>query len=250
MNGEPIMTDPQPVIDAQVPLIDGLIYTKMLARLHEIIAPDWYLEVGTFRGKSLHLASSNFVAVDPSFMFNDPISNRDAKEMHLFQRTSDEFFASGFCERNGITFDLAFLDGLHHYDCLLRDFMNAEKLMSRSGTIVLHDCCPSTVEMTAREQCKGFWTGDVWKTLMILQQYRPDLDIKVAACRPTGLAIVRNLDPKSELLDERYEDIIAEYDARSFDDYPGGLAGYYQQFHLYRPFEVLGALSEKVSTDM
>ncbi len=222
-----------------LPEIGGIRYVRMLGRLHAALNPNWYLEVGTFTGRSLSKVDCNFVAVDPKFRFKAPLSHPGAAQMHLFQQTSDDFFASGFAARNEIRFDFAFLDGLHHYEVLLRDFMNAEKQMAKGGVIALHDCCPSTVEMTAREQVRGAWTGDVWKTLLILLRNRPDLDIQVAAAAPTGLVIIRNLDPESTVLGDQYDALIADYDPIGIDDLNGGIAGYYGNFELRAPEEVI-----------
>ena len=226
-------------LHTEIPVIGGIRYLRMLGRLHAVLNPDWYLEVGTFTGRSLSKVDCNFVAVDPKFRLKAPLSHPSATQMHLFQQTSDDFFASGFAERNDIRFDLAFLDGLHHYEVLLRDFINAEKLMSKDGVIALHDCCPSSVEMTAREQIQGAWTGDVWKTLLILLRNRPDLDIHVAAAAPTGLVVIRNLDPDSSVLSDRYDAVISEFDPIGISDLEGGIAEYYESFELRSPEEVI-----------
>ena len=226
-----------------IPAIDGIRYLRMLGGLHAVLKPNWYLEVGTFTGRSLSRVACNFVAVDPQFRLKAPLNHPGATQMHLFQQTSDEFFASGFADRNNIQFDFAFLDGLHHYEVLLRDFMNAEKLMSKGGVIALHDCCPSTEEMTVREQVPGAWTGDVWKTLLILLRNRPDLDLHVSTASPTGLVVIRNLDPNSTELSDRYDALISEYDPIGFADLDGGIAGYYRGFELRAPEEVIGLFS-------
>lgn len=225
-----------------LPDIDGIRYLRMLGRMHKALAPKWYLEVGTFTGRSLTKADCNFVAVDPAFRLKAPLAHPNAAQMHLFQQTSDDFFASGFVERNGIRFDFAFLDGLHHFEVLLRDFMNAEALMAPGGVIALHDCCPSSIEMTGREQISGAWTGDVWKTLLILLRHRPDLEIRVAKAAPTGLVVIRGLDPSSTVLRDGYDDLVAEYDGLRLEDLPGGLEGYYGEFALETPEEVISAL--------
>ena len=168
-----------------IPHISGKRYFRMLKSLHERIRPDWYLEVGTFSGRSLALANCNFVSVDPSFQIKHPVINATGKEMLFVQKPSDDFFASTFIGRNKIKFDMAFLDGMHQFEFLLRDFINTEKVMQPGGCVLLHDCCPTTHEMAVRDFHPGDWTGDVWKTLLILLRNRPDLDIQVAnAARP------------------------------------------------------------------
>lgn len=228
---------------AAVPSIDGLRYFRMLSRLHTQLKPNWYLEIGTFTGKSLALAKCNYVAVDPSFAIEHPVVNSGGEEMYLIQKTSDDFFASDFLRRNRIAFDLAFLDGMHHFEFLLRDFMNAEKVMAPGGVILLHDCCPSTPRMAARDRPKGLWTGDVWKTLLILLRHRPDLDIQVARAAPTGIVAVRNLDRKSRKLEKAYARVVAEFADMTLDDLDGGIAGLYRHFDLKEPEEVITKLA-------
>ncbi len=231
----------------QIPAMDGIRYVRVLSRMHRFLKPKWYLEIGTFAGRSLAHAQGNFVAVDPQFRFKKPLAHPAADEMFLFQKTSDDFFASGFVARNGITFDLAFLDGLHHFEVLLRDFINTEKLMTRGGIVAMHDCCPGSVEMTSREQVRGPWTGDVWKTLLILLRHRPDLKIDVAKAAPTGLVIIRGLDPENRDLDNAYDALVKEYQALQLDDIDGGLDGFYREVPLVDPEELLieiGAASE------
>ncbi len=74
-----------------LPPIDGIRYLRMLGRMHLALAPKWYLEVGTFTGRSLSKVDCNFVAVDPQFRLRSPLSHPNARQMHLFQQTSDDF---------------------------------------------------------------------------------------------------------------------------------------------------------------
>lgn len=225
------------------PKINGLPYLRFLGRLHQALQPNWYLEIGTFRGRSLEKVDCNFVAVDPNFRLKNTISKPSASQMHLMQMTSDLFFKSGFAEKNEMRFDLAFLDGLHHFECLLRDFINTEPLMSENGVVTLHDCCPLNSEMTVREYKTGAaWTGDVWKTLTILLQERPDLNIQVASAAPTGLVVINNLDPKNTTLRDNYDALVEKFMNMSLGDFENGFEGFYDQFELIDPQNVLHGL--------
>jgi hypothetical protein len=66
-----------------------------------------------------------------------------------------------------------------------------------------------------RQRQTRFWTGDVWKTVLALKRYRPDLDIFTIAAAPTGLAIVTGLDPSSRILADAYDEVV-----RCFVDLP------------------------------
>jgi hypothetical protein len=55
-----------------------------------------------------------------------------------------------------------------------------------------------------------FWSGDVWKVVVLLKKHRPDLAIHIIAAPPTGVCVVRNLDPASRFLAEHHERLCAE----------------------------------------
>lgn len=100
-----------------------------------------------------------------------------------------------------IKLSFSFLDGMHLFEFLLRDFIAAEKASGPNGVIAMHDCCPFSHEMTTRDldnlpQGGGAWTGDVWKLIPILREYRPDLKLTVLNAAPTGLVFVSGLKPK------------------------------------------------------
>lgn len=88
--------------------------------------------------------------------------------------TSDEFFAL-----NKNSFDLIFIDGLHHAGQVEKDILNALKVLNNKGTIVVHDCNPKTEEMQIVPQQQATWTGDGWKTWVKLRATRPDLKMYV-----------------------------------------------------------------------
>jgi len=225
--------------ETTVPVLEGQAYIDVLGQLHEKLKPNWYLEVGTFTGKSLSLAKGNTIAVDPEFKLRHPAVNTVGKQMFFFQQPSDDFFADGFLKRNKISVDLAFLDGLHLFEFLLRDFIETEKVMSKKGVIALHDCCPTTEYMATREFHRGDWTGDVWKTLQILQLYRPDLKIDVTTAFPTGLVLIRNLNPRSTVLSKKYDALVKEFMDKELTDFDGGIAGFLKTLNLKDPSDVL-----------
>src|SRR2546422_11081111 len=63
--------------------------------------------------------------------------------------------------------------------------------------------------------------------ILILRKYRPDLSVKVIGTAPTGLGVVRGLDPGSSVLREKYDAIVAEFLALDYSvldaDKPGML---------------------------
>ncbi len=212
------------VADPGYPTMGSRHYFERLPELHSEIQPRAYFEIGTESGASLSMARCPSVAVDPAFDLK-PGALAGKSIIHLFQQTSDDFFASDALDQLGLTFDLAFLDGMHLFEFLLRDFINTEPRMSRNGIIVLHDCVPWNSQVAERTWDKSktvSWTGDVWKLIPILLEWRPDLDVQVMPCTPTGLVEIRNLDPDNNVLTKAYDEIVARYIDLTLDSF--GLA--------------------------
>lgn len=237
----------------------GMQYRRFLAGLHSGHLFDWYLEVGCRSGESFAPVRSKTIAVDPFFKAEINIIGKKPA-LHVFQATSDDFFASGFLARNAIRLSLAFLDGMHLFEFLLRDFINTEAAMAPAGVILLHDCVPYGMGMTTRDignLPQGAWTGDVWKLIPVLQKWRPDLTLTVLDCRPTGLVCVSGLDPENRVLSDSYDRIVAEFssiDLESFgvDRFFGGFemvsarAERRAGFPLFRPAMIEGEAFEPV----
>jgi hypothetical protein len=126
-----------------------------------------YLEVGT------QDPASNFDKINVEHKVSiDPFPRGEV----TFVGTSDEYFES---ISEDVKFDIIFIDGLHHDDQVLKDIENSLNHLSDNGTIVCHDCLPTTEKMQVRDMHDGEWTGDVWKAIAELRIERIDLDIKV-----------------------------------------------------------------------
>jgi hypothetical protein len=126
-----------------------------------------YLEVGT------QDPTSNFDKINAECKVSiEPFPRGEV----TFVGTSDEYFES---ITDDVKYDIIFIDGLHHNDQVLKDIENSLNHLSENGTIVCHDCLPSTERMQVRDMHNGEWTGDVWKAIAELRVERIDLDIKV-----------------------------------------------------------------------
>jgi hypothetical protein len=189
----------------------GEDYFRVLARIHEHLKPATYLEIGVDQGLSFEIIRPETLAlgVDPNPRLLKPLGPCQ----RVFAQTSDEFFeqCDVISELGGKTVDLAFIDGMHQMEFALRDFINVEKYCSADSIILIHDVYPIDATSAARERASLFWSGDIWRLILILKKYRPDLTVNVIAARPTGLAIVQNLDPHSGVLAERQHEIIDEF---------------------------------------
>jgi len=167
---------------------------EFLAQLHELLQPKTYLEIGVQHGWSLQLSRADrSYGIDP----NPQSGAYDAARRNgatIFKQTSDDFFA-GHETIDMVPIDFAFIDGMHLVEYALRDFANIERYAHERSVIVFDDVLPTTVEMAAREQCPGDWTGDVWRVYDILRERRPDLVLILVDTQPTGLLVVLKPDP-------------------------------------------------------
>lgn len=203
------------------PPLTGARYLRLIEAAHRELRPQVYFEIGTQKGFSLALATCRAVAVDPKFLL-PPGFMENRQHVRLFETTSDAFFETqDLTHCCGAPVDLAFLDGMHRFEYLLRDFLNTEPHCGADSVIMLHDCVPVSSEIVYRRQraprrsafdvLPHAWAGDVWKLLPILQEHRPDLRLTVFDAAPTGLVFVTGLDPRSMVLRERYDEIVVRY---------------------------------------
>ena len=119
---------------------------------------DNYLEIGCDKDQSFSkIKVKNKIGVDP-------VSGGNIRS------TSDQFFSS-----NTSKFDIIFIDGLHHYEQVIKDVNNSLQILNDNGFILLHDCLPRSIAHQAIPRYRGSWNGDVWKALVELRT-RSDLD--------------------------------------------------------------------------
>jgi hypothetical protein len=191
-------------------------YFDLLRRIHVAMRPRTYVEIGVHTGGSLALASpaTTILGIDPVPAIRMPI-NRTAR---LFFETSDDFFAQHDVNAllGGRTVDMAFIDGMHLFEFALRDFRNVERHCGPGSIVFVHDCYPLDEESSQRVRYSDTWTGDTWKLVPCLRELRPDLHIATIAVRPTGLTVIRNLDPTNTVLDDRYDEALARFSGITF----------------------------------
>ena len=207
--------------------LPGENYIKVLDRIHRHLCPATYLEIGVETGQSLALAQpgTTSIGIDPQ----PQLTHALPASARVIVKTSDSFFAEHdlASEFEGRPVDLAFLDGMHMFSFTLRDFVNIERHCTPESTCLVHDCYPLDERTAAHPRATTFWSGDVWKLMPCLKKYRPDLRIHTVATAPTGLMVIRGLDPASTVLSDQLDRISAEFSALPYsylnDDKEGKL---------------------------
>ena len=223
--------------------LTGSYYFDVLAQLHASLKPKSYFEVGVNAGSSFRLSTCPSIGVDPGFVIADPETIHAVLQKPFsmfFNMPSDDFFARWSpTQLLGGPIDFAFLDGMHRCEYLLRDFINTEAHCKPNSIIALHDCLPTDVGMTGRVAGElrsplahrwDWWTGDVWRTSLLLKRLRPDLRMTVVDASPTGLVLVTNLDPGSCALRRGYAGHVEQMLGWSLDEI--GIAGLFAELEV------------------
>ena len=175
----------------------------LLDYVHQRIRPATYVEIGVDAGLSLRFAgpATTVVGVDPALK-DDVVAGHP--EAMLFEATSDDFFAthdlSALLGERSI--DLAFVDGMHEFEFVLRDLANLQPHCHDRTLVLIHDCLPTDRACAARERTTVAWAGDVWRAAHALVAERSDLDLVTLDVAPTGMGLIRGLGRAAPLADD------------------------------------------------
>lgn len=173
-----------------------------------------YLEIGYYKGWSFdRVECYEKTAVDPNpsktpeqESWITGSANYEGMTC-IIKLTSDRFFETG----SGI-YDIIFIDGLHESSQVDKDIQNALKHLNPGGTIVMHDCSPSSHQMTTTGTVNGEWTGDVYKSaIKSLQAFGNDEFCVVDT--DYGVGILTPKGPKWNYEASIYDD----YDWKNFN---------------------------------
>lgn len=189
-------------------------YHDLLARIHNEFRPSTYIEIGVSAGWSMGRTHPDTICVgiDPW-----PEQIADDANFHsnvtIYPITSDEFFDGDSVAdaMQNLPIELAFIDGMHQFEYALRDFIGIEKWSCPGSVVLVHDCLPVDEITAARDRVTAFWSGDIWRLILILKKYRPDLTVTTLDIAPTGLGVIRGLDRDNTVLQDNYDAIVAEF---------------------------------------
>jgi hypothetical protein len=128
-----------------------------------------YLEIGYGNGDNFKLIDIDTkTGVDPN------------PEGHVDYRLNSDAFFNIAKQNNLGPYDIIFIDGNHNSAIVRNDLKSSLEFLSDNGTIVMHDCNPTTEKM---QRCDilvtDFWTGDVWKVFAEYRINRTDLKMFV-----------------------------------------------------------------------
>jgi len=141
-------------------------HTQLLNALIEKYNLQSYLEIGvqTPEQNFDKINANDKVGVDPG------CDERLIVGRMILSIESDEYFKLN-SESTNKTFDLIFIDGLHHADQVKKDFENALKYLPDNGFIVIHDVLPENEAGTLVPRIQRQWWGDVYQWAMTARNY-------------------------------------------------------------------------------
>lgn len=141
-----------------------------------------YLELGVANGETLSLINKHVQFV----LGIDIADQRIDKSTRFAEMSTDRFFEH--LEKHGYnpSYDCIFIDALHEYEQLKRDFENSLSYLSPYGIIILDDTDPVDQRHTSPEIC-----GDAYKIIDYIRTVHPDLDIVTLPVWEKGMSIVR-----------------------------------------------------------
>lgn len=160
-------------------------HTELLNYIAAKIGAKSYLEIGTNNCKNFNaIQVAHKVGVDP-----------DLASPCAIHKTSDQFFkeiirVGQFVSETEIkqgvqsteTFDLIFIDGLHHAEQVHMDIMHSWYCLSEKGVIVIHDCNPSEEKYTHVPRDSKIWNGDVYRDVCQIESKKFTIDIDYGCC--------------------------------------------------------------------
>ncbi|MDX8481249.1 glycosyltransferase [Mesorhizobium sp. VK24D] len=168
----------------------GPFYYEWLERFYATLKPDVIVEIGVYDGASLSKikAPTLAIGIDPNPRATVPLS----AETYIVPETSDTFFDRGGADAllAGRSVGVGFIDGLHTFDQVLRDFANLERYCDPRSVLLMHDTVALDDATQRVPPTTQFHTGDVWKMVPALKALRPDLDVFTIATPWTGLTVV------------------------------------------------------------
>ena len=180
-----------------------------------------YLEIGVDYGQTFGaLSAAHKTAVDPDFKFLPPDTTTDV-EFHRV--TSDEYFAR-FCPA-GRRFDVVYIDGLHIFEQVLRDLLNAALRLTAGGVIIIDDILPASYQSAMPQINEAFqvrdqlaldhpslkndntWMGDVYKLAFFIETFMQQLSYATVQENHGQLIVWQSVRPVEAIVRRSMRDV-------------------------------------------
>lgn len=152
---------------------------EMINELIKTFGYKSYVEIGVYSTNLTfdHINAEKKYGVDPNKLGHGEATH---------PVPSDTFFA-----QNKETFDIIFIDGLHHDDQVQRDIQNSVACLNPGGIILVHDCNPMQEIHQRVPMESSYWVGTVWKGwVRMMQSLPPEYEMFVVNW-DTGMGVIK-----------------------------------------------------------
>jgi tetratricopeptide (TPR) repeat protein len=192
-------------------------HVTFLALMKRIFRPQTYIEVGVWRGTTLlsDPVPEFVVGIDPAPDLSADVTRR-CRNLLIIKSKSDDAFAELAAGKylGQRRSDLAFVDGMHHCEIVLRDIANCARLSRDGALIFVHDVLPGDDLDVSREPRPDRWVGDVYKVVPALWRlcsWIPNL--LVSDIPPSGMLILRVTGDIHDAIFSQYDAMVAAMEA-------------------------------------
>jgi hypothetical protein len=146
-----------------------------------------YLEIGVDHGQTFNsIRARRKTGVDPKFKFETRNSITGNTLVEFVEATSDAFFATRPTQDK---FNVVFIDGLHRFEQVLRDLLNAMVRLDEKGVIIIDDVIPASYHASLPDLAECFavrdhfavhqpnlrgnatWMGDVYRLVFFINNF-------------------------------------------------------------------------------
>lgn len=174
------------------------IRSKVINFLLEPFEESAYLEIGLYFGFTFErIVAVRKLGVDPKPRFR---VSKLPEAVEVIAESSDLFFEQ---LDSKISFNVAFVDGLHESQQCRRDVLNAISRVSEGGFVVVDDVWPSDKFSSLPDQRLAFqkrkseigvrsrqWHGDVFRVIMWLMEECPSIPLVIVGEPGEAVAVV------------------------------------------------------------
>ncbi|HMA52388.1 MAG TPA: class I SAM-dependent methyltransferase [Magnetospirillaceae bacterium] len=180
---------------------------RRINRLAAALNAHRYIEIGVHEGDTfLNVQIPHRTAVDPQM--GPGVGNAQSDSVRCSHQTSDMFFSQDTLSE---PYDIAFIDGLHVFEQVVRDFSNVILRTHGRSPILIDDTVPNDVfsslpneaaATTFRQMAGlsgGAWHGDVFKTIYYIHDFWQSLDYRtiIGSGNPQTLVWRSNKAPRA-----------------------------------------------------
>lgn len=165
-------------------IVNALIVRHRYRRYLEICTPSTGLRFSQIQQPRLHWCHRLMYRCPPRFQDGSEITFRSADDQisHLLDPA--------------LPYDIIFVDPHHTFECSMRDLQSALAMLRPEGTIVVHDCSPTSKELAGPSFRSGGWFGVTYCAYIEFVLSHPDL-IYYTVDTDCGCGVIRKASPST-----------------------------------------------------